>query len=289
MLITGNKSRTVVILITQSGKHYILAGGRGMGRRGATLMLGADGLDKILYTPITSQSARQAGATYIDRTEDVRDIMLPILLDPVRGHERSSDSSAALVRLREDFLREVFAGPFRLCFFTPALGWRWLECRADSYMEQEKRDSSPFGATLIDLECTAYDPRYRGWTERQDVFLGESTAIELHNPGDDVCYPILQVRGISNQRTSLEIDGQDVALPRLLNATETLVVNTRPSARRLVSSLRGPLPWTDTAYKRIDLAIQPGETRQLVVNTKGHREGVSRIQTFCPVHHRLGY
>lgn len=289
MLIRGNKSHTVCILIAQSGAQYILAGGRGIGRRGATLLLGADGLDKILYTAITTQSARQAGATWIDRTEDVRDIMLPILLDPVRGHERGTDSSAALARLRESFLRDVFSGPFKLCFFTPALGWRWIECRADSYMEQEKHDAAHLGATLIDLECTAYDPRYRSWTDRQDIFLGESTEVELHNRGDDVCYPVLQIRGVSNQRTSLEIDGHEVELPRLVNATESLIVNSKPSAQRLVSTLRGPIPWTDTAYKRIDLSIEPGQARTIVVSTKGHREGVSRIQTFCPVHYRTGY
>lgn len=283
MLKMGNNKWDTVAVIIANGRHYHVAGGAASGREGVTLLEGVDGVDKLSYEVISSQAARQTGASYLDRTSGVRDMNLPFLID--------GGTSLKSLRLKDRFLRDLLHDDeFCLGLFNPVHGWRWLWARATGFEEITGRDYTRRGALEVDVEATAFDPRYRSWTERQHRWLSDSTEVTISNPGDWVTYPRLVFSGPGGSSSGLEVPGHpNVLLPKLVNTLERLVVDTDPSRRRVVSSVRGTMPWTDTAYKRVALSVQPRSELTFVINTEWHQPGISQVMVFTPVYYQLGH
>lgn len=284
MILRGAKWNTVVMILCSNGKQYYIAGAKWGDNRRIALLEGANGLLDLTYDAIVAESARQSGNTYLDRTMHTREIDLPLFID--------GDSSAHMVRTKTEFLRDVLNGEFRLCFFNPTYGWRWINLRSHSYTTMSDLDASARGYEEIVLTCTAHDPRYKSWTDRQRVNLSDATEVEITNRGDSPVFPDLVFGGNLGVEYTIETpELPPVALPRIARGDESLLVQTDPGKRRIFSSVRGSLPWTDTAYKRIDLSVQPGETKKFAVGVKGGTPvpGVNYVQVFTPQYYYVGY
>ena len=269
-----NMNLTAVCLITSDNQQWYIHGNQATnGNKGVFLLEGAKGMDDILYKFITSQSARQYGSTYLDRTMDSQELDLPIMVD--------GETTAQMQYRKQMFLKALFKDEFRLGFFSPLLGWRWMTCRATDVAEVTGTDTNPDSTSFFDVGVTALDPRPQGWSSRKQVLLGEATEVTLTNDSDMDSWPVLIFEGPPKQVSSLEVPGfPEVEIPPITNGMEKLMIHTQPSKARAVSSMKGILPWTDTAYKRIQMQVPAGESLNFIINTKGYRSGVSKVTIF---------
>lgn len=269
-----NMNLTAVCLITSDNQQWYIHGNQATnGNKGVYLLEGAKGMDDILYSFITSQSARQYGSTYLDRTMDSQELDLPIMVD--------GETTAQMQYRKREFLKALFKDEFKLGFFSPLLGWRWMTCRATDVAESTGTDTNPDSTSFFDVGVVALDPRPQGWSSRKQVLLGEATEVTLTNNSDMDSWPVLIFEGPPKQISTLEVPGfPEVEIPPISNGMEKLMIHTQPSKARATSSMKGILPWTDTAYKRVQMNIPAGESLTFIINTKGYRSGVSKVTIF---------
>lgn len=271
---TRNLNMTAVCLITSDNRQWYIHGNQATnGNKGIYLLEGAKGMDTSVYSFITTQSARQYGATYLDKTMDSQEIDLPIMVD--------GETTSQMQYRKREFLKALFSGAFKLGFFSPLLGWRWMTCRATDISENTGTDSNPDKVSFFDVGVTALDPRPQGWSTRTQVLLSGSTEVTLTNDSDMDSWPVLVFEGPSKQVSSIEVPGlTEVTIPAITNGLEKIMIHTQPSKSRATSSMRGILPWTDTAYKRVQMQIPAGEELSFIINTKNWRSGISKVTIF---------
>lgn len=281
-MIHFNFKNTVVCLITSDGQQfYISGGGKAQGNKGVYLLEGVKGFDEIKYKMISSQSARQPGSTYLDKTQDELELDLPFMI--------SGDSSLQFQRRKENFVRALFSGNCKIGFFSLNYGWRWIDCRATSFEENTGKDATRIYTGLYDISFTAFDPRYQGYSEVQSLQLADSIGVTVTNLSDYPAYPILVFKGSGGQTSTIEVPGIDsVTIPSLASENDTVLINSQPSKIRAFSSTRGLIPWHDTAYKRVQLKVEPHQEQKFIINTTNHNEK-GELQVVLKHHYHSGY
>lgn len=253
------KFRTVVRLIDDVGRQWVLSGPPSMPSKGVTLLPDTSGLADVQFDILTAQSARSRGDVFVSKVRPPRSITLPLLLD-------GEGSAVRLSAIRKELYASLTRGPVTLALWTPTKGDRWAVGTVTNIADQSGSDIYPRNQTqILDVEITAHDPLWHSYPHRQQVVAPSATSsswrrLTTLNDGEVSSYPKVAVT--TRTSSTLELRYQDhrnlpvvTRLPAMLSG-ESYWIDFDPAERPLFSDKRGGVPWG--GIKARDIPLPPG-------------------------------
>ncbi|MGM5068110.1 phage tail protein [Rhodococcus qingshengii] len=268
------------------GKCWHLAGVNA-GDEGVSLESGMKGHVFASLDLLTSEGAKQDGATFLRSVRGKREFDMPILIE--------GRTSREFFARHDEWWRSVEADrPGHLGFFTRYNGWSFSPVQLDSAPEP-LGDVDPAGDYCESylMGVTAMDPAYRSFDEQVTWTneLGSNEGkVNVRNAAGMVQWPTYTMNGPGRWWIQDPIDDPDalrlVATP-MLEAGETLRIDTgkrRPTARvySAAGGFNGRNVWGQLKGRRWLYSIPPWTSKEIIVRVEGGTTASSFIATGTP-------
>lgn len=268
------------------GKCWHLAGANA-GDEGVSLLTGLKGHVFAPVDLLTSEGAKQDGATFLRSVRGKREFDIPILIE--------GRTSREFFARHDEWWRGVETDrPGHLGLFTRYNGWSFSQVQLDSAPEP-MGDVDPAGdyCEAYLMGATAMDPAYRSFDEEvtwiNNLGLNETT-LRVRNAAGMKQWPRYTMNGPGRwwiEDPDAEGDSLRLVATPLLEAGETLRIDTgkrRPTARvySAATGFNGRNVWAQLKGRRWLFPILPWQSKEIVVRVEGGNSASKFIATGTP-------